>query len=121
MQTPLQLTFRNMAHSEALAAHLQERTEKLERLSDRIVSCHVVVELVGHHQHHGERYRFSIHLGLPEHELLVTRAPSEHRDLENAFVMADRAFDEAERQLEDWVKRQRERRHEAARAHPGRP
>jgi ribosomal subunit interface protein len=118
MQTPLQLTFRGMAHSDALAGHLQERAKKLEHLFDRIVSCHVVVELVGHHQRHGDHYRFSIHVGLPGHELVVTHAPLDDRTLENAFVAADRAFDEAERQLEDWVRRQREHRHQTA---PGRP
>jgi putative sigma-54 modulation protein len=114
MQTPLQLTFRHMTRSDALVAHLQQRAEKLDHLFDRITSCHVVVELARHYQRHGDRYRFSINVGLPGHELLVTHAPSEDRDLENAFATADRAFDEAERQLEDWVRRQREQRHQAA-------
>jgi hypothetical protein len=71
LQIPLQLTFRSMAQSDALAAHVRVRAEKLEHLFDRIVSCHVVVELAGHHRH-GERYHVSINLGLPGHELLVS-------------------------------------------------
>ena len=35
MQVPLQLTFRGMAHSDALAAHVRLRAEELERLFDR--------------------------------------------------------------------------------------
>lgn len=102
-----------MAHSEALAARLEQRAAKLEELYDRIVSCHVVVELSGHRHRHG--YQVSINIGLPGHEILVSHAPSEERALETAEATADRAFDEAERQLEDWVGRQRAQRQEEAR------
>ena len=114
MQTPLQLTFRSMHPSDALAAHLRQRAEKLEHLFDRIVSCHVVVKLAGHHHRHGDRYDFSINVGLPGHELVVTHAPPEGHDADSVFATADEAFGEAERQLEDWVKRQRDHRREAA-------
>jgi ribosomal subunit interface protein len=113
MQTPLQVTFRSMAHSDALSAHLQRRADQLEQFFDRIISCHVVVELAGHHHRHGDRYRFSINLGLPGHEILVNHDTPDDRALENAYAAADRAFDEVERQLEDWVRRRRDRRQEA--------
>ena len=103
-----------MAHSEALATLVQRRLDKLEHLFDRIISCHVVVELAGHHHQHGDRYRVSINVGLPGRELLVTHAPSDDRPIENAYASADRAFDEVERQLEDWLRRRREDRHEQA-------
>jgi putative sigma-54 modulation protein len=115
VQIPLQLTFRSMAHSEALAAHVQRRAEKLEHIFDRIVSCHVVVELAGHHHSHGDRYRVSINVGLPGRELVAHYEPSADHNLENAHASADRAFDEVERQLDDWVKGHREHRHGARR------
>jgi ribosome-associated translation inhibitor RaiA len=116
MQTPLQLTFRSMGHSDALAAHVQRSAEHLERLSDRIVSCRVVVELVGHHHRHGDRYRVTLNVGVPGHELIVNREPSEDRNAESAQVTTQRAFDEAARQLEDWVQRRRSGRHEQGRS-----
>jgi ribosomal subunit interface protein len=112
----LQLTFRRMAHSVALATHVGRRAEKLEHVFDRIVSCHVVIALAGHHHRHGDRYRVSINLGLPGRELLVSRAPADEREAESAYASADRAFDEAERQLEDWVRRRRAHRHEVPRS-----
>jgi putative sigma-54 modulation protein len=112
---PLQLTFRRMAHSDALATHFRRRAERLEHLFDRIISCHIVFELAGHHHRHGDRYCVSINVGLPGREILVRHAPSDERNLETAHATADRAFDEAERQLEDWLKRQREHRHEEVR------
>ncbi len=116
MQTPLQLTFRSMTHSSALATHLERRAEKLEHLFERIVSCHVVVKSAGRRGRGGDRYQFSINVGLPGHELLVTHAPPDDGDPESAYVSADRAFDEAERQLEDWVRAQRDARRGAAEA-----
>jgi ribosomal subunit interface protein len=112
MKTPLQLTFRSMEHSDALAAHLQQRVDQLDHLFNGIISCHVVIELDGHHHRHGDRYKFSINVGLPGHELLVSHLPKEDRELENAYAAADRAFDEADRQLADWLGRRREHRPE---------
>ncbi len=115
MQTPIQLTFRSIAHSDALALHLQQRGDRLDHLFDRILWCHVVIELEGHHHRHGDRYRFSINVGLPGHEIVVTRSPATGRDDESAYESADRAFDEAARQIRDWVGRSRGSRHEVAR------
>ena len=112
MQTPVQLTFRSMPHSDALAAHLRERAEKLEHLFDRIVSCHVVIELSGHDHRHGDRCRFGVHVGLPGREVLVTHSAAEDHDHPDAFAAADRAFDDVERRVAHWVKRQREHRHD---------
>jgi ribosome-associated translation inhibitor RaiA len=111
VQVPLQLTFRGMTQSDALAAHARLGAENLERLYDRIVSCHIVVELAGHHHRHGDRFHVSINLGLPGHEIVVGHAPSEDRGPETAFGALDRAFDVVGRALEDWVKHQRTQRH----------
>ena len=75
VQVPVQLTFRGMAPSEALATHVRLRLEKLERICDAIVSCHVVVQLAGHHHRHGDRFHISISIRLPGHDLLVGHAP----------------------------------------------
>jgi ribosome-associated translation inhibitor RaiA len=110
MQVPLQITFRHLAHSDALATHIQRRAEKLEQLFDRMISCHVVVERAGHHHHHGDKYRVSINLGLPGRELVVGHTPSDEQERTNAHATADRAFDEAARQLEDWSRQRGDHR-----------
>jgi len=114
VQVPFQLTFRGMAHSDALAAHVRLRVEKLEHLFDRIVSCHVVVELAGHHHRHGDHFHVSINLGLSGHEILVGHAPSDVQWLETAYGAVDRAFDDAGRELKGWLKHQRTQRHDQA-------
>jgi len=107
MQVPLQLTFRAVAHSEALASHLGRRAEKLEKLFHRIVSCHVVVRLTSGRAGKRNGYQVAIHLSLPGHVILVSRTSSL-----DAARAGDHAFDECARQLEDWVRRGRVRRHE---------
>jgi ribosome-associated translation inhibitor RaiA len=102
-----------MEHSDALAAHLRKRAARLDELFDGVISCHVVIERAGHHHQHGDRYRFSINVSLPGHELNVTHDPPEDRAEGTTLAAADRAFDEAERQLEHWVTRQRSERHQA--------
>jgi ribosome-associated translation inhibitor RaiA len=113
VQVPLQLTFRGMAPSDALANHVRLCAENLEHVFDRIVSCHVVVEPAGHHHRHGDRFHVSINLGLPGHEILVGHALSDDHGPETAAYRAvDRAFDDAVRELKDWVKHQRTQRHD---------
>ena len=44
MQTPLQITFRDMPVSGAVETKIRERAETLDRFFPNIVACHVVVE-----------------------------------------------------------------------------
>ena len=88
------------------------RSDRLERLSDRVVSCHVVVEMSGHRHRHGNRFHASINLGLPGHEILVGHQPPDDKSPDTALAAVDHAFGDAERELEDWVRQKRvQRRH----------
>jgi hypothetical protein len=51
-----------------------------------------VVIALESHRHHGDRCRLSIHLVLPEHEIVVNDAPRQERNSENATAKTDRAF-----------------------------
>jgi len=44
MRIPLQVKFRNMPHSDAIEAKINEKSAKLDRLYDRIMGSRVVVE-----------------------------------------------------------------------------
>jgi len=112
VRVPVQLTFRGMAYSDALDAHVRLRAEKLEQLFDRIVSCRVVVELVGHHHRHGDRFHVSINLDLPGHEILVEHARSDDQGPETVYAAVDRAFYDALREIEEWARHERVQRHD---------
>jgi len=107
MQSPPQITFHQLAHSEALEAHIRERIEDLEALFDRAVSCRVSIE--GPHRHHqGGLYRVLIELGVPGARIVVGRSPEMNLAHADAYVAVRDAFRAAHRQLEDYVGRRKE-------------
>ncbi|MGB1547306.1 MAG: HPF/RaiA family ribosome-associated protein, partial [Alphaproteobacteria bacterium] len=65
METPLQISFRNMDPSEAVEANVREKAEKLERFFDRITSCRVVIEAPHRHHHKGKLYNVLTPAGDP--------------------------------------------------------
>ena len=109
MQFPLQITFRHMDSSEAVAARIRERAGELERFFDRIMSCRVVVECRHPRHHQGNLFRIRVDLKVPGREIAVGRDPAAHHAHEDVYVAIRDAFDAARRLLEDHV---RERRRE---------
>jgi ribosomal subunit interface protein len=106
MLLPMQCTFRGMAPSVAIEAHVRKQAAKLDRFFDRIMHCHVVIH-ASHHHRHGKRYRVSIDLTVPHHELAVARTPEQTRFLQDAHAAVDAAFHEAERRLDELEQRMR--------------
>jgi cold shock CspA family protein/ribosome-associated translation inhibitor RaiA len=107
MKLPLQVSFRHMENSEAIAALVREKAAKLETFSDHIMSCRVVVEPAGKHHMHGNLYEVRIDLKVPDEEIAVTREPSQHAENRDIQVALRDGFDSARRKLEDYVRRRR--------------
>jgi ribosomal subunit interface protein len=107
MQLPVQISFRGMEPSDAAEAKVRERAAKLDRFYDRIMSCRVVVESPHRRHHQGKLFHVRVDLTVPGGELAVTREPAEHHAHEDVFVAIRDAFDAAQRQLENYARRQR--------------
>jgi cold shock CspA family protein len=107
MQIPLQITFRGMSPSVAVEAKIRERAAKLDRYYGRIMGCRVIVETPHRHHHQGKLFHVRVDLTVPGGELLVRREPARHHAYEDVFVAVRDAFDAIQRQLEDYVRRQR--------------
>lgn len=106
MQGTLEIDFRNIMPSAALSAAIRKRSHKLERFCSKIIACRVTIESPHHHHHQGARFEVHIRLTIPGAELVVSQQPDTRRH-EDAFVAVHDAFDAAQRQLEDHVRRQR--------------
>jgi cold shock CspA family protein/ribosome-associated translation inhibitor RaiA len=104
MQVPLEITFRQMEHSDAIENDVLLHAEKLEEFSDRITSCRVVVEAPHHHHRKGNLYHVRVLVSVPRRELIVDREPDLHHAHEDAHVTIRDAFDAMRRQLEDYVR-----------------
>ena len=107
MQLPLQITFRHMDSSEAVAARIRERAGELERFFDRIISCRVVVECRHPRRRQGNLFRVRVDLKIPGREIAVGRDPAAHHSHEDVYVAIRDAFDAARRALEDHVRERR--------------
>jgi len=107
MQIPLQLSFRGMEPSAAVELKVRERVAKLERFSDRITGCRVVVESPHRRHHQGKLFHVRVDLTVPGNELAVSREPAQHHEHEDVYVAIRDAFDAAQRQLEEHTWRHR--------------
>lgn len=104
MQIPLQITFRGIAQSEAVASKIREKVSKLERFYAHIVSCRVAVEAEHKHHHQGNQYHIRIEITTPQKELVVSREHHDKQAYEDVYVAIRDAFNAATRQLEDYVR-----------------
>ncbi len=107
MQIPLQITFRNFPPSDALEAKIRQQAEKLNRFSDRIISCRVTIETPHRHHRQGQIYYVRIDLTVPQGELVINRHPSQHQSHENLYVAIRDAFAAAQRRLQSYAAVQR--------------
>ena len=100
MQIPLQITFRDLEHSDAIEKAVREKAEKLDQFA-QIMSCRVVVEMINKHQHKGTLYQVSIDLTVPGKEIVVSCDHGIDHSHEDIYVAIRDSFDAARRQLQD--------------------
>jgi len=107
VQTPLRVTFRNLALSDVVERACREEAEKLERYHPRITGCHVSVSQPHKRHRKGNPYRFAIEITIPGGEIVASRESAQRlRHVEWRVALRD-AFDTARRLLEDRARRMR--------------
>jgi ribosomal subunit interface protein len=102
MRLPLQVTFKNIPPSDAIESQITEKAAKLDRFSERVMSCRVVVDSTQRRQHQGKLFVVRVDITVPRSRELVTSA--QHEDV---YVAIRDAFDSAYRVVEE--KRRQER------------
>ena len=97
MQTPLQLTFEHIGHSDAIEARVREEAAKLEHFYDRITSMRVVVARPQHRHHSGDVYQIRIHITVPgAADIAISREPAATGAPEDVYVTINDAFKTSE-------------------------
>lgn len=123
---PLQVTFRGLAHSDALDTDIRKHVARLERFHQGIVGCRVLVVIPHGRQTHGRLFHVRIELtvagGAPivvshepparaatndDDEAAYRKSTEVGREQREARVAIRQAFDAAQRQLKDFVREQR--------------
>jgi cold shock CspA family protein len=107
MQLPIEIAFHNMPHDANIESSIRTCANWLDNYYDRIMSCRVVVDRPHLHHKEGNLYQIRIDFKVPGGELVVNREPPQHVDYKHLDIMIRDAFDEARRQLEDHVRRNR--------------
>ncbi len=108
MQIPLQISFRDISHSDAVEEKIREKVKKLEIYTDRITSCRVVVE-APHRQHtKGKLFHIRVDITMPGEEIVVARDPDDHAH-EDVYIAIRDAFEAVRRQLKKTMRKKREK------------
>ena len=107
MQVPLQITFRGMSPSPAVESLIRERSIRMERFNERIIHCHVVIDVPHRRSRKGKQFAVHLDITTPTGPIIISRdraAGGAHQELD---VAVRDAFDAATRRLEDEVRRHR--------------
>lgn len=107
MILPLQITFRHMDSSPALEARIRELVSRLDRFSDDIMRCHVIVQPLAGHKSQGALYDFGIDITLPGEEISIRHAHPADPAHEDPYVALRDAFRAARRKLQDYERKRR--------------
>lgn len=108
MKVPLEITFRGIEKSDFLEGLIREKAAALEKVSDRVISCRVAVEVPQQHQRGGRPFRVRITLNVPPgHEVAVRREATEGSIHDELPSVIRNAFDAARRKLKRIIEKQR--------------
>jgi ribosome-associated translation inhibitor RaiA len=107
MQIPLQITFRGMDPSPAIESLIRQRSARIARFNDRIIRCHVVVDVPHQRSRKGNPYAVHLDITTPTGPIVISRDPGVEEAHVEAGVAVRDAFDAATRRLEDEARRHR--------------
>ena len=108
MEREPQITFKNIATSEALEQLIRERIERLEKFHSHIVGCRVVVEEPHSSPERGKAaLAISVEVDIAGRpRIVVKRSEEQHEAKGDRYAFMNWAFDAVQRQLEDTAAKQ---------------
>jgi ribosomal subunit interface protein len=107
MQIPLQITFKDIKHSDAVEAKIIEKAKKLEQFSKDIISCNVVIEEPHKNHQQGNLFSITIDVSMPGQELAVSKQSDKDHAHENMYIVIRDAFDAMRRQIQSLGEKKR--------------
>jgi len=118
MIIPVQITFQDVPHSDDVEARIRSAAEKLDRLSNEIMSCRAVVSAPQRRHRKGKHFHVRLDVSVPGTELVVNREPGDRTTHTDLLVAVRDAFIAMERKLRDYAQhRRKEVKHDVAAPH----
>jgi ribosome-associated translation inhibitor RaiA len=100
MSLPLEIHYEDISRSTWVDDYIRERAEKLERLSEKLISCRVVVERAQHSSHTGNPFRARVEVAVPPKKELVADHEGRVDDPSTQLrPIIRKAFEAVEKQL----------------------
>ncbi len=107
MSFPLQITFRRIPPSRIFENRIRELAQRLEKFSERIVDCHVLIQQPHQHASQGSLFDVHINITVPGSVIAIHRAHSNDPQHADPYVALRDAFNAARRKLQDCERIQR--------------
>lgn len=105
MIIPVQITFRGMQPSDAIAARIREKADKLDRFHARITTARVMFEQLHRRHHQGNLFHVRIDVTLPGGEVAVGNEHHDQKAHADPYVAIRDAFDSVKRKIDDHADR----------------
>ncbi|MFP3984122.1 MAG: HPF/RaiA family ribosome-associated protein [Desulfurivibrionaceae bacterium] len=106
MEVPPEIVFHDVKKTDALEELIREKIAKLEKLTDKIISCRVAVDQPPKHKQSGNPWEVHINLKLPsDKEVVVKQGAGRKTEPEDLGLTINEAFNAAERQLKKTVEK----------------
>ena len=100
MQVPLQITFRDVEHSDTVEQHIRDEVDKLNQFfQDDIISCHVVIEQSQKRQHQGKLHNLHITVNVPHRDKAIV-VNKKHN--ENLYLGIRESFDVVRKEIKSY-------------------
>lgn len=92
--------------SESVSKAIQNHINTLEKITNRITSCHVVVSRPHRKQVKGNTFHVKLRIHLPGTTIVIDKDPGKNHAHEDVYVAVRDAFWAAKRKVEDYVRKQ---------------
>lgn len=115
MQSPPNITYRNLSPSTAVDDHINRRLEELEKYHPRIVGCDVVIEAPQKPKRNARDFEVRLTVRVPGPDIHITQHVGQSGAIEDINLAIHKAFDSARRKLKE---QKREMSRHEVKAHP---
>jgi ribosomal subunit interface protein len=95
----LEISFRDIGHSDAIEQNIREKASKLSSTFDDITSIRAVVAMPHNHSNKGRLAHVSLEVGLPGETIAITHDHHDNPEHENMYVAVRDAFEKAQRKV----------------------
>ncbi|MAK92621.1 MAG: RNA polymerase subunit sigma-54 [Oceanospirillaceae bacterium] len=95
----LEISFRDISHSDAIEQHIRDKAGKLTSTFDEITGVRAVVAMPHNHSYKGKLAHVSLEIGLPGQTVAITRDNHDNPEHEDMYLAVTDAFDKALRKV----------------------